>query len=209
MIAKNIFRNIKINNSIYSTDLFTEALVKDGVRPDTLANAIYGNPNYDWIILVTNKIINLQTDWVLSGDEFEKFVFKKYLNPQQIRHWKTKEVKNDLGEIVQPADVIVYYDPAVPSSYTLRYVKSYNPRVEEIATGNQVLESVTHYEYEQELNEKKRTIQLLKPDYLQTFVTAFKAVTGYIPSEQLSKSSYRDTLRTLNKYNIFNNLTIS
>jgi hypothetical protein len=208
VVAKNIFRSIQINNSAYATEIFKEVLIKDGARPDTLANAIYGNPQYDWVILLTNKIINLQTDWVLSGEEFETYIFKKYSNPQEIKHWKTIEVKNDLGEIVQPAGVIVYYDPSDPNSYTLRYVKSYNPRVEEFVTGNQVLESVSYYEYEQEINEKKRTLQILKPEYLQSFVTVFKVATGYLPSDQISNKSNRTIIRTLNKYNIFNNLEI-
>lgn len=208
VIAKNIFRTIQINNSAYATELFAEIQIKDGVRPDVLANSIYGNSQYDWVILLTNKIINLQTDWVLSNAEFEKYVFKKYSNPQEIKHWKTIEVKNDLGEVVQPAGVIVYYEPSNPSSYTLRYVKSYNPRVEEIATGNQVLESVSNYEYEQEINEKRRFIQILKPEYLQSFVTAFKVGTGYLPSDQIAINSNRSTIRSLNKYNIFNNLEL-
>jgi hypothetical protein len=208
VVAKNIFRSIQINNSAYATEIFREVQIRDGARPDTLANAIYGNPQYDWVVLLTNKIINIQTDWVLSSEEFEKYIFKKYSNPQEIKHWKTIEVKNDLGEIVQPAGVIVYYDPSNPSSYTLRYVKSYNPRVEEFTTGNEVLESVSYYEYEQEINEKKRTLQILKPEYLQSFIIAFKVATGYLPSDQIANNSNRTVIRTLNKYNIFNNLEI-
>lgn len=132
---------------------------------------------------------------------------KKYTNAFDIKHWITKEVKNDIGEVVQPAGLIVDYNPNVPSSYTLRYIKSYSPRVEEIEYGNTLLESVSYYEYEQQLNEKKRVIQILNPRYLEFFVTLFKASVGYLPNEQIS-NDFNAITRTLNTENIFNNKSL-
>lgn len=206
VVAKNIFREFTIDNSAYATDIFAEFTINDGVRPDYLAELLYKNAEYDWVILLTNKIVNLYNDWPLTSAEFEKYVFEKYENPLDIKHWQTIEVKNDLGEIVQPKGIIVYYDPSNPESYTLKYVKSYNPLVEEIETGNNVLESVTHYEYEQNLNEKKRVIQILKPAYLQQFVKLFKVSTGYLPNDQLTADS--SLKKTLNMTIIFTNVSL-
>lgn len=206
IVAKNIFRQFPVDNSAYATDLFAEFLVKEGARPDYIAELLYNNSGYDWVILLTNKVINLYNDWPLSSKEFENYVFDKYENPLEIKHWQTIEVKNDLGEIVQPKGIIVYYDPTDPDSYTLKYVKSYNPLVEEIETGNNVLESVSYYEYEQEVNEKKRIIQILKPTYLQQFVKLFKVSTGYLPSDQLRNDT--SLKKTLNTTNIFTNISL-
>lgn len=202
VITKNIFRIIEIKNEIYTTQFFKEYLIAEGARPDFVAEKVYKNASYDWVVLLTNQIKNLQNDWPLTNAMFEKLIYKKYDNPFETKHWVTKEVKNDLGEIVQPEGLVVYYDPADRTSYTLRYIKSYNPRVEEVEFGDTLLNSVTHYEYEQELNEKKRIIQILNPKYLNSFVSIFEALAGYLPSDQLSNES-RNLMKTLNVSNIF------
>lgn len=66
VVAKNIFKSIQIENSVYATNLFKEYLIRDSVRPDFLAEKLYNNPNYDWVILLTNNIKNLHNDWLFQ-----------------------------------------------------------------------------------------------------------------------------------------------
>ena len=103
--------------------------------------------------------------------------------------------------------MIVHYNPNNPDSYKLRYIKSYNPFVEEIENGLTLLNSVSHYEYEQRVNEKKRFIQILKPTYLKSFENIFQLSVNYQTSKYLGQSS--DVKRTLNKSSIFNNVSLS
>jgi hypothetical protein len=206
VLAKNIFKFIAIDNSAFATDLFTELQLNQGVRPDQVSEAVYNDPNYDWIILLTNKIIDTKNDWPLNNDEFEKLVAKKYPNAFSIKHWETKEVKNDIGEIVQPGGMIVYYDPSDPDSYKLRYIKSYNPFVEEFENGSTLLSSKSYYDYEQELNNKRRFIQVLKPAFLNPFVKLFQASVDYKFSKDLTFDA--NVKKTLNKTSIFNNITL-
>lgn len=240
IITKNIFRTIDTQNSAYSTDLFAEFFIKDGVRPDQIADNLYGDPTYDWIILLTNKIKNYYQDWPLSQVDFENYMTNKYgINFEGVHHYETVEIRDDLGQIVQPAGIIRYYDPTevsiftitlrngltvLPalsvktrglnypvsntfytrtgqytignpsdSNYKLTYTKSYNPLVIETIFGDQGLVPVSNYEYETKINEKKRTIQLLKPAYLQTFLNLFKAATGYIPTSNLVDAKTKST----------------
>ena len=204
VVAANIFKGLSLDNSVYATDLFTELQLKDGVRPDQVSQTVYGDPNYDWVVLLTNKIIDLKNDWPMSSEEFEKFIYKKYDNPHEIKHYLTKEVKNDLGEIVLPAGLEVYYDSSDPDSFQITYPKSYNPFVEETENGLVLLTSTTHYEWEQERNEKKRFLQILKPTYLETFVKIFKTSAQY----DKSIADNREVKQTLNKVDIFNNITL-
>ena len=206
IVAKNIFKFIAIDNSAFATDLFTELQLNQGIRPDQASEAVYNDPRYDWVILLTNKIVDTKNDWPLNNDEFEKLITKKYPNAFDIKHWETKEVKNDIGEIVQPGGMIVYYDPSNPDSYKLRYIKSYNPFVEEIENGTTLLLSKSHYEYEQELNNKKRFIQVLKPAYLNPFVKLFQASVDYRFTKDLALDG--NVKKTLNKTNIFNNISL-
>ena len=204
VVAANIFKGLSIDNSVYATDLFTELQLQDGVRPDQVSEAVYGSPEYDWVVLLTNKIIDLKNDWPLSNAEFEKFIYKEYENPHAVKHYLTKEVKNDLGEIVLPGGLEVYYDPSDPDSFQITYPKPYNPFVEETENGLVLLTSTTHYEWEQERNEKRRFLQILKPTYLETFVKIFRVATQYNKSIAESKP----VKQTLNKTDIFNNITL-
>jgi hypothetical protein len=206
VLAKNIFKFITIDSSAYASDLFTELQLNQGIRPDQASEAVYNDPRYDWVILLTNKIIDTNNDWPLNNDEFEKLVTKKYPNAFDIKHWETKEVKNDIGEIVQPSGMIVYYDPSNPDSYKLRYIKSYNPFVEEIENGSTLLSSKSYYDYEQELNNKKRFIQVLRPAYLNAFVKIFQASVDYKFSKDLTIDA--NVKKTLNRVSIFNNITL-
>ena len=54
VLAKNIFKSIAIDNSVYATDLFSEFQLQEGIRPDQVSEAVYQDPNYDWVILLTN-----------------------------------------------------------------------------------------------------------------------------------------------------------
>ena len=204
VVAANIFKGLSIDNSVYATDLFTELQLQDGVRPDQVSEAVYGTPEYDWVVLLTNKIVDVKNDWPLSSAEFEKFIYKEYENPHAVKHYLTKEVKNDLGEIVLPGGLEVYYDPSDPDSFQITYPKSYNPFVEETENGLVLLTSTTHYEWEQERNNKRRFLQILKPTYLETFVKIFRVATQYNKSIAESKP----VKQTLNKTDIFNNITL-
>ena len=204
VVAANIFKGLSLDNSVYATDLFTELQLNDGVRPDQVSEAVYGDPNYDWVILLTNKIVDIKNDWPLSSAEFEHFIHKEYENPHAVKHYLTKEVKNDIGEVVLPAGLEVYYDPNDPDSFEITYIKSYDPFVEETENGLVLLTSISHYEWEQERNNKRRFLQILKPTYLETFIKIFKASAQY--NKATAESS--DVKRTLNKVNIFNNITL-
>ena len=67
VLAKNIFRSISIDNSVYATDLFSQVELKEGSRPDQIAEALYGDATYDWVILITNKIIDIKTNLVYKS----------------------------------------------------------------------------------------------------------------------------------------------
>ena len=242
VLAKNIFRVIQTDNSAYSTDLFFEGIIKDGVRPDKLAYDLYGKSEYDWVILLTNKIKNLYNDWPLDQTAFETYISRKYINVNAIHHYETIEIKNSAGQIVQPKGIEVYYNPqektkfslglrdgtfihpslsvkdrdkisytmsetlklrsgfyTLPISqgpvYSFSYVDSYEPYVYKTLSASQALTTVSNYDYELELNEKKRILQILKPAYLPQFVKLFKAAIKYVPNEELETPTIKKTIK--------------
>ena len=100
--AKNFFRRYKVNDDVFSyAVLFDKYTIQDGDTPDNLANKIYGSPFYDWVLLLTNNMINVQYDWPLTNATLADVIEKEYSDPYgTIHHYETYEIKNSVGQIV-------------------------------------------------------------------------------------------------------------
>ena len=63
VLAKNFFRRFKISDSAFENAVyFNKYTISDGERPDLIAKKFYGTPELDWVILLTNSIINSHFD---------------------------------------------------------------------------------------------------------------------------------------------------
>lgn len=77
--ARNILRRIALSENIKSGEgIFIEYSVKDGERPEHIAERIYGSPTYHWLILLSNEIIDAYHGWYKSGFVMEDYIQKKY-----------------------------------------------------------------------------------------------------------------------------------
>ena len=47
-------------------------------RPDQTAEAVYGDPRFDWVILTTNNITNYSDQRPLNDDDFQIYILEKY-----------------------------------------------------------------------------------------------------------------------------------
>ena len=64
VIAKNFFKRFKLNDEIFDYVVyFNKYSIVDGERPDMIAQKLYGDPFFDWVILLTNNMVNVQYDW--------------------------------------------------------------------------------------------------------------------------------------------------
>ena len=100
--AKNFFRRYKVNDDVFSyAVLFDKYTIQDGDTPDNLANKIYGSPFYDWVLLLTNNMINVQYDWPLTNATLADVIEKEYSDPYgTVHHYETYEIKNSAGQVV-------------------------------------------------------------------------------------------------------------
>lgn len=66
-----------------------EYMVKDGETPWSLAQDFYGSPNFHWIILHLNNIIDPIFGWVMSIPELDAYIESQYpgMEKFEIRHW--------------------------------------------------------------------------------------------------------------------------
>ena len=117
--VKNLFKRVKIRQDILENiAYFTKYEIKGDSRPDNVAFEIYGDEAFDWLVLLSNNIINVQTEWPLTQNAFNNFLIKKYgsiQNTENIHHYETREVKNDSGGIV------VQKGLTVPKNYKVEY----------------------------------------------------------------------------------------
>jgi len=187
-IVKNLFKRVKIRQDILENlAYFTQYRVSGDDRPDNVAFEIYGDESFDWLVLLSNNIMSIQTEWPLSQAAFNDFLIKKYGSIEKtnnIHHYETRELKNDSGEIVVRKGLIV------PKNYKVEYFDV--RRNQNVVRTNEV-DSVTNYVYEVRKEEKKRNIYLLKADYVELVLDDVQRLMPY------KKGSAQYVSRTLKK----------
>ena len=172
--VKNFFKKGKIREDLFQDlTVFEKYNVKGDDRPDNVANEIYGDPNLDWVVLLSNNIVNVQNEWPLSQVSFETYVLDKYGTLEkldEIHHYESNEVKDLNGVIIFPKGV------RVSAAQSVSY---YEQLSEEVITVNPISKAVTNYEYEQKINNDKRNIFLIKPIYLNVVFDDLEEMMEY------------------------------
>ena len=192
--VKNLFRRAKIRDDFFqSVTVFNKYKIIGEERPEQVAEKIYGSSEYDWVVLISNNIINVRTEWPMSEYDFNQYLFRKYTTEElyEAHHWETTPVFDDRGKLIVPGGKIVdedftveYYDESVSSvSFTTNFdtneltfdQTTYAFREQDVVTtysgsliAKNPVKKVTNFEYETLKNDNKRNIYLLRPRYLQT-----------------------------------------
>ena len=65
--------------------------IRDHETPEILADKLYNNVNYAWVILQFNDIVDVYKEWPLSQNELLSFVNARYEDPYKIRHYVSVE----------------------------------------------------------------------------------------------------------------------
>ena len=177
--VKNVFRRVKLRDDLHNNfTIFEKYEIGEGTRPDTLAEELYGNPEFDWIVLTVAGILNVRNEWPLSNHDLYNYAEEKYgesLN--SVRFFETKEVKDSSGRLILPKGKIVDSNFTIP--------KPGAPTV----TLNPVV-GISNYDYETRLNEDKRNIFILREEYLQQFLDDMRTIMTYAESsEYLDKNT--------------------
>lgn len=160
--VKNLFKKGKLREDIFQNlAYFTKYKVRGDDRPDNVAFEIYGDATLDWIVLLSNNILNIQTEWPLPQSRFDEFLLNKYGDYNTlyngIHHYESPEIKNTQDV------VIVAKGLQVDSNFSINY---YDSGLERNITQTNIAVPVTNYEYEIQIEDDKRNIYLLKPQYL-------------------------------------------
>ena len=168
--VKNIFKGVRIREDILQDlTVFEKYQIIGDDRPDNVAFNFYGESTLDWLILKCNNIINIQTEWPMTQEDFDRYLLNKYETYDTlyngIHHYETIEIKNSQGVIMVPEGLQVpsdwtytFFDSAMGQH--LSSLKEYN------TVQNDPVVSVTNYDHEAKIENEKRNIYLLKQGYI-------------------------------------------
>lgn len=78
-IVTNILTSIRFKEAVKQTVTnYYPYTIKEGDRPDNIAQFYYEDERYFWVVLLSNNIIDPYYEWPLSVNNFRKFIIKKY-----------------------------------------------------------------------------------------------------------------------------------
>ena len=174
-VVKNFFKRAKLSTDVFQDlTFFTKFNVIGDDRPDNVADNFYDDPTLDWIVLLSNNIVNIQSEWPLSQADFFTYLSEKYPDENVlysgIHHYEANEVKTSTDVIIIPSGIRVGVGQSV---------SFFDEGLNQQVTKTNVASPVTNYMHEQKLNDKKREIFLLKPTYVNLLIDDLEEIMTY------------------------------
>lgn len=171
IVTTNILSRVSMRESIkQSSYLYYLYDIQDGDTPEIIAEKYYGNPNRHWIIMYANDMVDFKYDWPLTYREFSKYIEDKYgsyaNSTTQIHHYE--KVITKIDSVTQTITSNKY----VVDANTYASLPGSSIQTINLKDGNTVKIETTKnivyaYDYENELNELKRTIKIIDRDYVE------------------------------------------
>jgi len=211
IVIKNIFRRVKMAEYIKSAAaVFDKFVIGEGDRPDTVAEALYGDSRLDYVVILVAGITNINHEWPLQDYQVYDYALSKYGDEStmnQIHHYETFEIRDSQDRQILPPNLIVDVDFKIYGSSTQFGGNRYNlisqsgnnqldDKTEYTVTTDKIARAVTNLEYEYKKNEEKREIDVLKNGYIQTFINDLRDILKYDKNSNYITSNLVSTENT-------------
>jgi|LakMenE18May11ns_1017448.scaffolds.fasta_scaffold9814645_2 hypothetical protein len=110
--VKNFFKRGKLRDDIFGNlNFFEKYSIIGNERPDNVAFKYYNDDTLDWIVLLSNNILNIQSEWPMTQRTFDKVMLEKYGSYENlysgIHHYETEEIRDSLGFVVLKSGIRV------------------------------------------------------------------------------------------------------
>lgn len=138
--------------------LFYDFTVKDGQTPEIVSDLFYDDMQYHWIIMMFNSVFDNNFDWPKTEDEFFSYIIENY----QTESYAKNTVKN-YYHIIQKETV--YFGSTIKERKNIVDLSIYNT----LDAFERKIEYIWDYEFE--LNEKRRRIKILDQNYISKIMT--------------------------------------
>jgi hypothetical protein len=174
LLTNLLVRSSIIQNLLTNSLLFYKYDIQDGDTPEIVAYKYYGDAYRYWIVLFSNQMLDPQWDWPLNSINFQNYIVNKYttFNPYSTIHGYTQTTTqydyNTQTTTVNKVNI---------SQNTFNTFVPYNATVT-LPTGkvsiSKTVSSISYYQYELDLNESKRNINILNKQYVNQIESEFK-----------------------------------
>ena len=150
-VVTNLLKRVAVRTKVKSNTLYFDTYdVKEGERPEDIADKLYGDPELHWVVLMVNDITDRYHQWPMSGPLFIQYLNDKYTYPDGTHHF---EIVQKSGDTTVKIDIgtVATDDVAIP---------------------------ITNREFEEQRQDTIRSIRLLDPEYVPIVVNQFKKLLG-------------------------------
>lgn len=161
VVLTDVTRRAKFLESLGSNPLtFLPYTVDEGDRPEDVAFYYYGDPGYVWLIYLANNIVDPYTDWVMSDEDFNNYIIKKY---------ETQSGSTGLGVIAWTQNTtitenILHYENIADPSIT---ISKDTVLLSDSSIEASDWNAVRIYDHEFRLNQEKRNISVVNKEYAE------------------------------------------
>jgi hypothetical protein len=169
--------------------------IKDSDTPETIAYKFYNNAEKHWVVLLFNNVIDPQWDWPLNDRRLTDYIDEKYSTAEYADTANTSV--SGLSWAKNVSNVKSYYKVITTTTFEKTTIEKLE--VDSVTYANNIImengtnqnyqlddgssinikitkETKSYYQYEVELNEQRRSIKLLKPEFIPVIEKEFKRV---------------------------------
>jgi hypothetical protein len=151
LIIKNIISRSNYKLPEREKDFLTIMYrIQDGERLEDIALKLYGNSNYHWTILYINDRYDYVTDYPMEDSKVLDYVYKKYGYGADS---ETHHYEDGNGNWVGV---------------------TYTDHNKTTAEKTELSVPITNYEFEISVNDAKRFIKVIRPEYIADFAAKFE-----------------------------------
>jgi hypothetical protein len=169
-----------LQNFLTSPAIYYEYDIQDGDTPEIIAHKYYGDVYRYWVVLFANQIIDPQWEWPMSGVVFESYIDNKYtlaspsVNPLTTVHHYEKQIDTlDISTNITTTNKIAISQTTYNSLTTGTTNYSLATGTVKVTISKNL---INIYNYELQLNEDKRSIKILKNNYVGQLEKQFKSL---------------------------------
>jgi len=166
-LVTDLTRRVDFRNTVFNDPfVFLPYTIQYEFRPEDVAEYYYGGVQHTWLVYLSGNIIDPYKDWPMTADQFNRYLMKKYETLSGTTGYPVIAWTQNEGI----TDNIVHYknnddEELIISKETYGLDTS-------LVQGDWT--PVRYYEYEDNLNEQRRAINLFDKKYLPQAIKEFR-----------------------------------